>query len=84
MAKARMRSWIAASNDLKKAIGIGEGMEYAGGIKNTKLAVAEVVPDAGIQSFAPKDFVLEFLFSRSFRQSKCGKCFRVVLSSVRA
>ena len=40
MAKVRMRSWIAAGNDLKNAIDIEEGMEYAGGIKNTKVAVA--------------------------------------------
>ena len=50
MAKARMRSWIAAGNDLKSAIDIEEGMEYAGEIKNTKVAVAEAIPDTGIQS----------------------------------
>ena len=42
MAKAQMRSWVAAGNDVKNAIDIEEGMEYAGGIKNTKVAVAEV------------------------------------------
>ena len=39
MAKARMRSWIAAGNELINAIDIQEGMGYAGGIKNTKVAV---------------------------------------------
>ena len=64
--RSRMRSWIAASNDLKNAIGIEEGMEYAGGIKNTKVAVAEIIPDTDIQSFPPKNFVLEFYFQGHF------------------
>ena len=48
MAKARMRIWMATGNDLKNAIDIKEGMEYAGEIKNTKTAVAEIIPDTGI------------------------------------
>ena len=48
MAKARMRTWMATGNDLKNAIDIKESMEYAGGIKNTKVAVAEIIPDTGI------------------------------------
>ncbi|CAF3371623.1 unnamed protein product [Rotaria sp. Silwood2] len=39
VSKARMRSWEATGNDLLNAIDIKEGMEYAGGIKNTKIAV---------------------------------------------
>ena len=49
MAKARMRSWMATGYDLKNATDIKEGMEYADGIKNTKVAVAETIPDTGIQ-----------------------------------
>ena len=48
MAKARMRTWMATGNDLKNAIDIKEGMEYAGGIKNTKVTMAEIIPDTGI------------------------------------
>ena len=62
MAKARMRSWMATDNDLKNAIDIKEGMEYAGRIKNTKVAVAEIIPDTGIQSFHSKNFVFAFHF----------------------
>jgi hypothetical protein len=47
VAKARMRSWVSNGNDLLNANAIKEGMEYAGGVKNTKLAVAEIIPDAG-------------------------------------
>ena len=66
MGKARMRSWIAGGNDLKNAIDIEEGMEYAGGIKNTKVPVAEVIPDIGMQSFPPKNFVMQFYFQDHF------------------
>ena len=38
----------ATGNDLKNAIDIKEGMEDAGEIKNTKTAVAEIIPDTGI------------------------------------
>ena len=48
MAKARMRTWMATGNDLKNAIDTTEGMEYAGEIKNTKVAVAEIIPETGI------------------------------------
>ena len=50
VAKNRMRSWIAAGNDLMNAHDIKEGMEHAGGITNTKIAVAEIIPDAGMQN----------------------------------
>jgi len=43
-----MRSWIAAGNNLLNAYDIKEGMEYAGGIKNTKVAVAEITPGEGM------------------------------------
>ena len=66
MAKARMRSWIATDNDLKNSINIQEGMEYPSEIKNTKVAVAEVIPGTSIQSFPPKNFVLEFYFQGHF------------------
>ena len=44
LGKARMHSWVAIGNDLLSATDIKEGMEYAGGIKNTKVAVVEIVP----------------------------------------
>jgi hypothetical protein len=50
MAKARIRSWVTTSNNLFNAIDIKEGMEYADGIKNTKVTVAEIIPDTGIFS----------------------------------
>ncbi|CAF3292691.1 unnamed protein product [Rotaria sp. Silwood2] len=50
VAKNRMRSWIAIGNDLLNAHDIKEGMEYAGGIKNLNIAVAEVIPDAGTRN----------------------------------
>ena len=37
----------ATGNDLLNAIDIKEGMEYSGGIENTKVTVAEIVPDQG-------------------------------------
>ena len=46
--KSKARSWMATSNDLKNAIDIKEDMEYPGGIKNTKVAVAEVISVTGI------------------------------------
>ena len=60
--RARMRSWIATGNDPNHAIDIKEGIEYAGGIRSTKLAVAEIIPDTGIQSFHPKNFVFALHF----------------------
>lgn len=47
VAKDRMRSWIATGNDLLNAHDINEGMQYAGGVKNTKIATAEVITGAG-------------------------------------
>ena len=81
MAKARMRSWIAAGSDLKNAIDIEEGMEYAGGIKSTKVAVSEVIPDTGIQSFPPKNFVLQFYFQGHFDEANVANVS--VLRSIR-
>ena len=45
-----MRSWIATGNDLMNVYDIKEGMEYAGGITNTEIAVAEIIPGAGMQN----------------------------------
>ena len=42
-----MRSWTANGNDLLCANDIKEGMKYAEGIKNTKVAVSEIVPGMG-------------------------------------
>ena len=81
MGKARMRSWIAAGNGLTNAIDIQEGMEYAGGIKNTKVPVAEVIPGTGIQSFPPKNFVLEFYFQGHFDKANVANVF--VMRSIR-
>ena len=46
-----MRSWVAAGNNLLNAHNIKEGMEHAGGIKNVKVAVAEIMPGAGMRLF---------------------------------
>ena len=43
-----MRSWINSGNDMCNAMDIKEGMKYAGGVKNTRVGVAEIIPDAGI------------------------------------
>ena len=48
VAKDRMRSWIATENNLLHVHDIKEGMEHAGGIKNTKIAIAEIIPGAGM------------------------------------
>ena len=56
-------------------------MEYAGGIKNTKVAVAEVIPDTGIQSFPAKNFVLEFYFQGHFDKANVANVS--VLRSIR-
>ncbi|CAF3375308.1 unnamed protein product, partial [Rotaria socialis] len=47
VAKVRLRSWGANGNDIICANDIKEGMEYAGGVKHTKIAVAEIVPGMG-------------------------------------
>jgi hypothetical protein len=63
VAKGRMRSWIAAGNDLLNAHDIKEGMQYAGGIKNTQIAVAEIIPGAGMNNRQPsKSFFLYFSY----------------------
>lgn len=59
-AKDRMRSWIAIGNNLLNAHDIKEGMEYLGGVKNTKVAVAEIVPGAGIDIVSQNSFILFF------------------------
>ena len=56
-------------------------MEYSGGIKNTKVAVAEVISDTGIQSFPPKNFVLEFYFQGHFDKANVANVS--VLRSIR-
>ena len=38
---------VAIGNDLLNGIDIKEDMEYADGIKNTKVAVVEIVPGEG-------------------------------------
>ena len=47
VAEARMRSWVSKGNDLLNANDIKKDMEYAGGLKNTKIAVAEIIRDTG-------------------------------------
>ena len=47
VAKARMRSWASKGNDLLSANDIKEGMKYAGGVKNTKIGVAEIRSETG-------------------------------------
>ncbi|CAM4850770.1 unnamed protein product [Rotaria magnacalcarata] len=42
-----MRSWIATGNNLLNVHVIKEGMEHAGGIKNTRVGVAEIILGAG-------------------------------------
>ena len=44
-----MRSWVATGTNLLNAQDIKEGMEHAGGIKNLKVAVAEIIPGAGMR-----------------------------------
>ena len=57
-----MRSWIATGNDLRTAIDIKEGMEYLGGTKNTKVAVAEIDSNIGENI----DLLLKKIFSFYF------------------
>ena len=47
VAKARMRSWTARGNDILNANDINKGTEYAGGVKNTKIGVAEIMSGDG-------------------------------------
>ena len=44
-----MRSWLAIASNLPNAHDIKQGMEYAGGIKNTKVTAAEIIPGIGMQ-----------------------------------
>ena len=76
-----MRSWEATGNDLLNAIDIKEGMEYAGGIKNTKIAVAEIVPDQGGYFFIYDKFYIFLIhaYSRSYSQNKRTKCINTSL-----
>ena len=50
-AKSRMRSWLATGNNLLNAHDVKEGMEHAGGVKNTKVAVAEIAAGVGSQIY---------------------------------
>ena len=47
VAEARMRSWASSRNDLLNVNDIKEGVEYAGGLKNTKIGVTEIMSGAG-------------------------------------
>ena len=49
--KSRMRSWLATANNLLNWQDIKEGMEHAGGVKNTKVAVAEIIAGEGRQIY---------------------------------
>ena len=49
VAKSRMWSRLAVGSNLINAHDTKEGMEYAGGIKNTNVAVAEIVPGTGME-----------------------------------
>ena len=42
-----MRSWASKGNDLLSANDIKEDVKYAGGVKNTKIAVAEIMSREG-------------------------------------
>ena len=46
--KSRVRTWHYSGHDISNAFDIKEGMEAYGGIKNLKVAVAEIVNDKGI------------------------------------
>ena len=46
-----MRSWLATGNNLLNAHDVKEGMEHAGGVKNTKVAVAEIAAGVGSQIY---------------------------------
>ena len=48
VAESRTRSWINSGKDMCNATDIKEGMEYAGRVKNTRIGVAEIVPDIGM------------------------------------
>ena len=58
-----MRSWAATGNDLLNAIDVKERMEYAGGIKNTKVAVVEIVLDQGRHFIIEKNSTPFVIFS---------------------
>ena len=74
--KNRMRSWGAIGHDLLNAHDIKEGMQYAGGVKNTKIATAEVIPGAGMNLFNYSELSFHiFLITRSFGQDQYSKCF---------
>ena len=56
-----MRSWVSIGHDLLNANDIKEGMEYAGGIKNTKVAVAEIIPGRGKNVIEKYRWYLEYV-----------------------
>ncbi|CAF1347394.1 unnamed protein product [Didymodactylos carnosus] len=45
VSKSRLRAWESNRHDIQNAIDIKEGFEYAGGIKDTKVAVAQIIDD---------------------------------------
>ena len=51
VAKSPMRSCLATGNNLLNAHEMKEGMEYAGGVKSTKVAVAEIIVGEGRQIY---------------------------------
>ena len=75
-----MRSWVAIGNDLLSAIDIKEGMKYAGGIKNTKVAVVEIVLRRRYVSLDGRKLYVFMIFCRSYRKNKRAKCFYTSLS----
>lgn len=48
VAKSRMRSWHHAGHDILTGFDVKEGMQAYGGIKNLKVAVAEIVNGSGM------------------------------------
>ncbi|CAF1229890.1 unnamed protein product [Didymodactylos carnosus] len=50
--KSRLRAWSSNGNDIQNAVDIKEGMEYAGGIKDTKIAVAQISEEGVLGTFS--------------------------------
>ncbi|CAF1042602.1 unnamed protein product, partial [Didymodactylos carnosus] len=47
VSKSRLRAWESNGHDIQNAVDIKEGFEYAGGIKDAKVAVAQIIDDEG-------------------------------------
>ncbi|CAF1153070.1 unnamed protein product, partial [Didymodactylos carnosus] len=45
VSKSRLRAWESNGHDIQNAVDIKEGFEYADGIKDTKVAVAQIIDD---------------------------------------